>query len=118
MYGVFNFKEGNKIQSIRTNPDWYNQVGWLAESTQAKLEMYNPIVMSKMFLLHDAVILDKFDSQKLFWLDAGIANTVNMGYFTHDKVLDKLPQLVKNFHFVFLINGKNSKIRWDQLWER
>jgi ABC-type branched-subunit amino acid transport system ATPase component len=55
----------NKIQKIRTTPDWHNQTGWLTDSTQAKLEMYNPIVMSKMFLLHDAVILDKFNSEKL-----------------------------------------------------
>ena len=89
-----------KIQEIRTNPDWYNLAGWLKDSTQAKLEMYNPLVMSKMFLLHDAVILDKFDSQKLFWLDAGIANTVNMGYFTHDKVLDKIENLFDRFTFV------------------
>ena len=47
------------IQDIRNNPIWYNQVGWLSDSTQAKLEMYNPLVMSKMFLLHDAKILDK-----------------------------------------------------------
>jgi hypothetical protein len=61
-----------KIQKIRTNPNWYNQVGWLSESTQAKLEMYNPLVMSKMFLLHDAKILDRFNSEHLFWIDAGI----------------------------------------------
>jgi hypothetical protein len=90
----------NKIQEIRTNPNWYNLAGWLKDSTQAKLEMYNPLVMSKMFLLHDAVILDKFDSQKLFWLDAGIANTVNMGYFTHDKVLNKIENLFNRFTFI------------------
>ena len=50
----------NKIQSIRDNPSWYSLSGWLPNSTQAKLEMYNPLVMSKMFLLHDAVIFDKF----------------------------------------------------------
>ncbi len=50
----------DKIQSIRNNPEWFNQVGWLSESTQSKLEYYNPLVMSKMFLLHDAKILDKF----------------------------------------------------------
>lgn len=50
----------DKIQKIRNNPDWYNQVGWLSESTQSKLELYNPLVMSKMFLLHDAKILDRF----------------------------------------------------------
>jgi hypothetical protein len=90
----------DKIQEIRTNPEWYNLAGWLKDSTQAKLEMYNPLVMSKMFLLHDAVILDKFDSQKLFWLDAGITNTVNPGYFTHDKVLDKVENLFDRFTFV------------------
>ncbi len=54
------------IQNIRTNPEWYNQVGWLSNSTQAKLEMYNPLVMSKMFLLNDAKLLDKFYSRYLF----------------------------------------------------
>jgi hypothetical protein len=90
----------NKIQTIRTNPNWYNLSGWLPESTQAKLEMYNPLVMSKMYLLHDAVILDKFNSDKLFWIDAGLTNTVNSGYFTHDKVLTKIENLSNNFLFI------------------
>jgi hypothetical protein len=62
--------------------------------------MYNPLVMSKMFLLHDAVILDKFNSEKLYWIDAGLANTVHMGYFTHDNVLPKIDKLTDNFLFV------------------
>lgn len=90
----------NNIQNIRNNPNWYNLAGWLSSSTQAKLEMYNPLVMSKMYLLHDAVILDKFDSEKLFWIDAGLTNTVNQGYFTHDKVLNKVENLSNNFLFV------------------
>ena len=90
----------NKIQTIRQKPEWYNQVGWLKESTQAKLEMYNPLVMSKVFLLNDARILDKFNSDYMFWIDAGITNTIHPGYFTHDKVLDKLPKYVNKFHFV------------------
>ena len=90
----------NKIQTIRNNPNWYSLSGWLPESTQAKLEMYNPLVMSKMYLLHDAVILDKFNSDKLFWIDAGLTNTVNVGYFTHDKVLSKIENLSNNFLFV------------------
>ena len=100
----------DKIQNIRTNPDWYNQIGWLSESTQAKLEMYNPLVMSKVYLLHDAKILDKFDSEYMFWIDAGLTNTIHPGYFTHDKVLNKLPQLVKNFHFVCFPYETNSEI--------
>jgi hypothetical protein len=110
----------NKIQKIRTNPDWYNQVGWLTDSTQAKLEMYNPLVMSKVYLLHDAKILDKFDSEYMFWIDAGLTNTIHPGYFTSDKVLDKLPQLVKNFHFVCFPYETNSEIhgfKYNELCE-
>jgi hypothetical protein len=97
------FKSNNyfdKIQTIRTNPDWYNKSGWLGESTQAKLEMYNPLVMSKIFLIHDAKILDKFDSEYMFWIDAGLTNTVHPGYFTHDKVLNKLSKYISKFSFI------------------
>ena len=100
----------DKIQQIRTNPDWYNQAGWLADSTQAKLEWYNPLVMSKMFLLHDAKIFDNFDSEYMFWIDAGLANTVHPGYFTHDKVLEKLPKYINKFSFVCFPYEANNEI--------
>ena len=93
-----NFYE--KIQKIRTNEEWKNQKSWLSESTQAQLEMYNPLVMQKMFLLNDAKILDKFDSKYMFWLDAGITNTVHQGYFSHDQVLTKLDKFINKFSFV------------------
>ena len=89
-----------KIQQIRNSPNWYNQATWLKESTQGSLEMYNPLVMSKMFLLHDAKLLDKFNSEQMFWIDAGITNTIHLGYFTHDKVLQKLPKYINKFSFV------------------
>ena len=88
------------IQGIRNNPNWYNQVGWLEQSTQAKLENYNPLVMSKVFLLHDAKIFDKFDSKYMFWIDGGLTNTVHPGYFTHDNVLDKLSKYISKFSFI------------------
>lgn len=100
----------NLIQSIRTNPSWFNQVGWLTDSTQAKLEMYNPIVMSKMFLLNDARILDRFNSEKLFWIDAGLANTVSMGYFTKDNVLTKIEKLTDKFLFVCFPYDANTEV--------
>ena len=90
----------NRIQVVRTRPSWITQVGWLEESTQAKLKNYNPLVMSKIFLLHDAKILDKFDSKYMFWIDGGLTNTVHPGYFTHDKVLDKLPKYISKFSFI------------------
>jgi hypothetical protein len=104
-----------KIQKIRTNPKWYNQVGWLSESTQAKLEMYNPLVMSKMFLLHDAKILDKFNSDYMFWIDAGISNTVHPGYFTHDNVLEKIQNLTDKFMFICFPYETNSEIHGFEL---
>jgi hypothetical protein len=98
----------NKIQEIRTKPEWYNQSpSWLPESTQAKLEMYNPIVMSKMFLLNDAAIFDPFNSTHLVWVDGALTNTVNEGYFWSDKVLDKLDEHFNKFSFVaFPYDGK------------
>ena len=98
------------IQNIRTNPDWYNQVGWLKDSTQSKLENYNPLVMSKVFLLHDAKIFDKFDSEYMFWIDGGLTNTVHPGYFTHDKVLDKLSKYISKFSFISFPYGAENEI--------
>ena len=98
------------IQKIRTNPEWYNQVGWLKESTQARLENYNPLVMSKVFLLHDAKIMDQFDSEYMFWIDGGLTNTVHPGYFTHDKVLDKLSKYVSKFSFISFPYGAENEI--------
>jgi len=100
----------DKIQSIRNNPDWYNQATWLKDSTQGSLEWYNPLVMSKVFLLNDARLMDKFDSTHLFWIDAGITNTVHPGYFTHDKIHEKLPKLFNRFGFVAFPYEANNEI--------
>lgn len=70
----------DRVQHIRTNSDWYNQVGWLAESPQARLELYNPVVMSKMFMLHTAVIYKNFNTDYYFWIDAGLTNTVGLNF--------------------------------------
>ena len=64
----------DKTQEIRKNPDWYNltgKQGWLPNSPQASLEYYNPIVQSKMFMLHDAVCYNNFETDYYFWVDAG-----------------------------------------------
>jgi len=97
------FKESeffDKIQKIRTDENWQNLSGWLKESTQGRLENYNPLVMSKVFLLHDAKIMDKFNSEYMFWIDGGLTNTVHQGYFTHDKVLNNLSKYISKFSFI------------------
>lgn len=100
----------NHIQDIRKDSKWYSQATWLENSPQAKLELYNPIVMSKIFLLNDAKIFDPFNSDYMFWIDAGLSNTVHPGYFTHDKVHLKLPKYIKKFTFVTFDYEANSEI--------
>jgi hypothetical protein len=66
----------DKVQQLRTNEEWYSRATWLAESPQAKLELYNPLVMSKQFFMNDASIHNFFDTKYFMWIDAGIANTI------------------------------------------
>ena len=67
----------DQIQKIRTDPAWYNQVSWLKDSTQGQMKWYNPMVMSKMFMLHNAKCFNPFNTEYLFWIDGGITNTVH-----------------------------------------
>lgn len=93
----------NETEALRIDPSWRNQTGiegWLANSPQARLKYYLPIVMSKMFMLNDAAVACPYGSEYLMWLDAGITNTVHEGYFTHDKVLDKITQYMDKFLFL------------------
>lgn len=80
----------NKVQELRDTDSWSRQASWLKESPQARLPYYNPIVMSKMFLLNDVSIHNPFDTEYFYWIDAGITNTVHSGYFYHDRVLDNI----------------------------
>jgi hypothetical protein len=66
--------------------------------------------MSKMFLLHNAKIFNPFNSDYYFWLDGGITNTVHPGYFSHDKVLDKIEKIVEKFLFITFPYETNSEI--------
>jgi len=104
------FSMYDAVNKIRQDPNWYNQVGWLSESTQAKLDLYNPLVMSKMFMLNDAAIFNPFDSENYCWIDAGITQTVHSGYFSHDNVIQKLEPLLKKFLFVCYPYETNSEI--------
>lgn len=100
----------DNVQKIRTNPDWYNKVGWLKESTQAKMDWYNPMVMSKMFMLHNAKCFNLFNTDYYFWIDGGITNTIHPGYFYHDKVIEKIEKITNKFLFVCFPYETNSEI--------
>ena len=92
-----------QTQKLRTDPNWVNQTGengWLKSAPQTVLEYYNPIVQSKMFMLHDAKISNAFSTDYFIWLDAGISNTVYEKYFVDNKALDKLTPYLKTFLFL------------------
>jgi hypothetical protein len=90
----------DQVQTIRKEESWLSQASWLRESTQATLDLYNPMVMSKMFMLNDARIFNPFDTDYFIWIDGAITNTVHEGYFTHDKVIDKIHNILDKFLFI------------------
>lgn len=64
------------VQSIRGRPSWCNQAAWLADSPQARLPAYNPLVMSKLPWLADVSQENPFDTTAFVWVDSGLARTV------------------------------------------
>ena len=105
-----NFAFYDQVQKIRQDPAWRNSAHWLKDSTQATLEMYNPMVMSKFFMLHDAVCFNHFNTDYFAWIDGGITNTVHEGYFTHDKTLDEVNKHLKKMFFLSFPYEGNTEI--------
>lgn len=100
----------DRVQEIRTAPQWRSQAGWLADSPQAQLPFYNPLVLSKMFLVHDAVVHDPFATDHFVWLDAGLTRTVAPRYFSHGQVLEKLIPLLDRMLFVCFPYGDSPEV--------
>jgi O-methyltransferase len=87
-------------QRIRVQEDWLARAAWLPQSPQASLEWYNPIVMSKFSMLHDAAITNPFNTEKMVWIDGGITNTVNYGLLIDQPFFEKLNDYLKPFLFI------------------
>lgn len=89
------------VQRIRQNPEWSGQAEWLTNSPQCRLKYYNPIVMSKFFMLNDSTYHNPFNTEYFFWIDAGLTNTVNIDLIANVK---KLPVYMKDIedHLLFL----------------
>ena len=95
----------NECNVTRRNLKWRQQADWLTNSPQAQLEYYNPIVMSKFFMLHDSTVQNSFNSDYYYWIDAGLTNTVGIDLLRN---VDRLPAYMANLkekedkEFVFL----------------
>jgi hypothetical protein len=79
-----------KLDAIRTNPEWQNKAGWLPESPQAALPMYNPMMMTKVFMVNDTAILNPFNSEYFYWIDGGLTSTVCLSNFTEGNVFENI----------------------------
>lgn len=84
------------VQKIRTDETWYSRAEWLKDSPQAKLEYYNPIVMSKFFFLHDCAAANHFENEYLFWIDAGLTNTVEIELLKNLSSVDTYMKIIKD----------------------
>ena len=84
----------NDIQKIRRNPKWGQGAAWLEDSPQKKLQYYNPVIMSKMFFLHETLLINPFKSDYFVWLDAGILNTVSKEQLSQ---IDKCEKYLQDF---------------------
>jgi hypothetical protein len=100
----------DKIQLIRNKPEWRNQVGWLSESTQANLELYNPLIFQKMHLLDEVSSQNPFNDDYFVWIDSGIANAQsNPGYFSKPWFEERLTKYLNKFLFLcFPYQGHNE----------
>ena len=93
----------DKAQGIRNSKEWQNitgEFGWLHEAPQCKYEWYNPIVMSKMFMLNDARIYNNFNTEFFFWVDAGLNMTVHDGALNNPEVYKKAAEVGNPFLFL------------------
>lgn len=100
----------DKIQKIRLDDSWRNQVGWLSESTQANLELYNPLIFNKIHWLADVSNENIFNTEYFVWIDAGIANAqCHPGYFSKPWIEERLVEQLNKFLFLcFPYDGHNE----------
>lgn len=64
----------DRVEEVRLSPLWVSQgvqTGWLGKSPQAKLPGYNPLVMSKVYLLRDAAELNPYRTKYFLFVDSG-----------------------------------------------
>jgi hypothetical protein len=91
-------KYWNKLQAVRTNPEWYNSVSWLKGVPQYFSEWYNPIVMNKPLLVNHSYQINKFNSDKWIWIDAGITQHIPSEW-VNKKSISKFGNKITNTRF-------------------
>lgn len=60
----------DRVQTIRQSSEWLARASWLPNSPQGGLGDYNPLVMSKMFMLREAARDNFFNTSHFVFLDS------------------------------------------------
>jgi hypothetical protein len=66
------FLHGEKVDAIRSHRDWLEQSASVANSPQALLSNFAPVVMSKLTFLRDASRWNPFSTEGFLWLDGAL----------------------------------------------
>ncbi len=83
----------DEINEIRTSASWRARAGWLPDSPQGALEMYNPMMMTKMFMVNDSAIMNPFNTEYFYWIDGGITSTVPQHLLLNGDVFRNVPKV-------------------------
>lgn len=65
----------DRIEAIRKTEEWQNGAGWLKDAPQAYSDLYNPIVMNKLFWVREAARSNPFNTKYFMWYDSGVCNS-------------------------------------------
>ena len=98
------------MQRIRRDAQWRTQAAWLAESPQAGLAHYNPLVFSKLDWLAAAAAANPFIASHLFWVDAGLSHTVPAAHFEAPTFASRLVAAAGRFLWVEFPYGASTEI--------
>ncbi len=99
-----------EVQRVRAREDWSSQTGWLPWSPQAALELYNPLVMSKMRWLGEQARENPFGTERVFWIDAGLCQTVSGDLLCDPALGRRLAEAAGDFLFVGFPYAGSSEI--------
>jgi hypothetical protein len=97
-------------EEIRTSAEWKQQAGWLPDSPQGGLPLYNPMMMSKMFMVNDSALFNPFQSDYFYWVDGGLTGTVNKGYFSSGKIFEDVPSVFNKIVHITYPYEANTEI--------
>lgn len=88
------------VQDIRGNPAWRGQASWLADSPQASLPAYNPLVMSKLPWLAEVASENPFGTAHFVWIDSALGRTVAPAWLRAALTADSLLPRLERFLFL------------------